>query len=352
MKNAKISIVVPIYNVEKYLGQCIESLIAQNYLDLEIILVNDGSTDGCLKICKEYEKKDDRIVVVNQPNRGANSARNAGMKKATGDWICFIDGDDWVDGNLCNEVSTFFNNNIDILFYNTREHLNNNVREYKRGNDSFMLREQDFMEMQYATLNRLGKYKYNYEVIDSVNVIDKVYRLEFLRENGLFFDETLPKLQDLLFNLNVYNYAKNGIYIGKTLYNYRIHEESVSKRFQKDLIKKYDAINLALERFVLEKSDEQLLKAYAERISTNIRTCVVRCICNPKNPASFIERRELFRNILEKEPYKREIKKCDLKQFPLQERIISWMIRNKLFFGCEIICNIYYLKEVKTLCRK
>jgi glycosyltransferase EpsH len=342
MQKEKISIVVPIYNVEKYLVKCIESLSSQNYQNLEIILVNDGSTDGCTEICREYEKRDKRIVVIDQCNRGANAARNAGIKKATGKWIGFVDGDDWVDEHLCVEVSSFLDDDIDILFYNTREHEGANIKEFHRGTDVFAIDEDDFVEMQYATLNRLGNYKFNYSVIDSVNVIDKLYRTEFLREHNLLFDETLPKLQDLLFNLYVYDVAKCGLYIGKTLYNYRVHEESVSKRFQKDLISKYDIINVAICNFMHGKEDDKLRKAYNERISTNLRTCIIRCICNPKNPNSYFERKRIFKNLIEREPYKNAIKQCDLQQFTIQERMISWMIKKRMFFCCELLCGLYY----------
>ena len=96
MKN-KVSVVVPIYNVEKYLPKCIETIQTQSYENLEIILVNDGSTDSCLKICEKYKKDDERIIIVNKKNGGLSDARNYGIEKATGKWITFIDSDDYVE---------------------------------------------------------------------------------------------------------------------------------------------------------------------------------------------------------------------------------------------------------------
>ncbi len=96
MKQGKISIIVPVYNVEKYLRRCVDSLLNQTYRNLEIILVNDGSTDSSLQICNEYAQKDARIVVLNKPNGGLSSARNAGLEAATGDYIGFVDSDDYV----------------------------------------------------------------------------------------------------------------------------------------------------------------------------------------------------------------------------------------------------------------
>lgn len=98
-ENPLITIVVPIYNVERFLRPCIESILGQTYKNLEIILVDDGSTDSCGKICDKYEKIDSRILVIHQENKGLSEARNAGIDAATGEYIAFIDSDDYVRGN-------------------------------------------------------------------------------------------------------------------------------------------------------------------------------------------------------------------------------------------------------------
>lgn len=94
---ALISVIVPIYNVEKYLEKCLKSIVNQSYNNLEIILVNDGSTDGCLDIIEKYKKLDDRIKVINKKNGGLSDARNCGMKVANGDYVAFIDSDDFLE---------------------------------------------------------------------------------------------------------------------------------------------------------------------------------------------------------------------------------------------------------------
>lgn len=122
-----ISIIVPIYNVKDYLDRCIESIINQTYNKLEIILVNDGSTDGCKEICEKYKKNDDRIIIINKLNGGLSSARNAALDIMKGKYICFIDSDDWVDSEY---VETLYKN---ITKYNTKicsygkEKINNNI---------------------------------------------------------------------------------------------------------------------------------------------------------------------------------------------------------------------------------
>ena len=100
MKKEKISIIVPIYNVEKYLDRCIESIVGQTYKNLEIILIDDGSPDNCPQMCDEWAKKDDRIKVVHKENGGVSLARNKGMDIATGTYIGFVDSDDYIDKNM------------------------------------------------------------------------------------------------------------------------------------------------------------------------------------------------------------------------------------------------------------
>ena len=100
MNNSLVSVIVPIYNVEKYLPRCVESIINQEYKNLEIILVDDGSPDNSPQICDEYAKKDTRIKVIHKENGGLSDARNAGMKMATGEYVSFIDSDDWIDSKF------------------------------------------------------------------------------------------------------------------------------------------------------------------------------------------------------------------------------------------------------------
>ena len=106
-----ISIIVPIYNVEKYLPQCVESLINQNYRDIEIILVDDGSPDKCPEICDAYARKDDRICVIHKQNGGESSARNAGLRASTGEYIGFVDPDDWVAPEMYEKMLQAINEN-------------------------------------------------------------------------------------------------------------------------------------------------------------------------------------------------------------------------------------------------
>ncbi len=125
---AKVSVIVPVYNVEKYLEECIESLINQTLTDIEIICINDGSTDNSLKILEELQKKDNRIKIINQKNSGVSSARNNGIENATGEYIGFVDSDDWIDSDYYEKL------------YNTAKKYNSDIAAgdmYRRNKKRF-----------------------------------------------------------------------------------------------------------------------------------------------------------------------------------------------------------------------
>lgn len=126
---AKISIIVPVYKVERYLDKCIQSIVNQTYTNLEIILVNDGSPDRCPEICDEWSRKDSRIQVLHQKNAGVSAARNAGIRMAQGEYLYFVDGDDWIVPTLCERVMRIFteHDGVDIVTFDCVKITENGV---------------------------------------------------------------------------------------------------------------------------------------------------------------------------------------------------------------------------------
>lgn len=110
-----ISIIVPVYNTEKYLRRCINSILAQTYVDYELLLVNDGSTDGSGNICDEYAKNDSRVRVFHKTNGGVSSARNVGLEEAQGEWVTFVDSDDWIDEHFLMKMSENISSEVDVI---------------------------------------------------------------------------------------------------------------------------------------------------------------------------------------------------------------------------------------------
>lgn len=220
--NEKVSIIIPIYKVEKYIRRCIESIITQTYYNLEIILVDDGSPDNCPRICDDYAKKDHRIKVIHKQNGGLSDARNAGLKIFSGDYIYFLDGDDYVEKTLIekalgNAIATA--SDLVIFNYYKVDELDNLLAtsDFKIGKYEIG----DHNRIDYI-VNILTKYKTGWEAWN------RLYKADLIRKNNLlFWDNKLIFAEDFGFSLYFSLYASKITCISDVLYYYVIRENSI-----------------------------------------------------------------------------------------------------------------------------
>lgn len=211
----KISFIVPVYNVEKYLIECLESLINQTYEDIEIIAVNDGSTDGSLVILEKYACKDKRIRIINQKNYGLSAARNTGMMYASGDYIFFVDSDDYISLDsariLYDNISCFSPENYpDIIFFSIYTLKNGILSEVKYSCDKKELTN------GIETLEFLIKNK-----MLNASVSSKVFRSKFLIDNSIRFIEGI-RYEDMYYTIKSLILSKKDLSISDRLYVYRL----------------------------------------------------------------------------------------------------------------------------------
>lgn len=231
MLNNKVSIIVPVYNVELYLEECIDSVINQTYENLEIIIVDDGSTDNSGMICDAYENKDERITVIHKENGGLSAARNTGLRIATGEYVYFLDSDDYIEKNAMSDLMEIFEQEkVDVVFFDayvfyTDCEPDDNVNSYKR-------------KKRYTSLNGkdiLVKLLENDEYRTPVQLY--MYKAEFLNRNNLEFYEGIIH-EDELFSFQVFNADGIVAHCHKSLYARRIRPASImtasasSKRFK------------------------------------------------------------------------------------------------------------------------
>lgn len=209
----KISIIIPVYNAGKYIEQCINSIINQNLYEIEAIFVDDGSTDNSLNILNTYAQKDNRIVIISQKNSGVSVARNSGLEVAQGEYIMFIDSDDWLESNCLLQIyNAIKDKNLDILAFRHVCCLDN-----KRRSGNF------FDLKNYSTNTDMFK------IIPFLFVIwNKIYKREFLKKNNIAFPKDLKYAEDGVFNLECL-YAQPKFSIDYTLgYNYRCLREGAA----------------------------------------------------------------------------------------------------------------------------
>lgn len=221
----KVSIIVPVYNVENYLYDTIESILSQTYTDIEIILIDDNSKDNSLKICKEYEKKDSRIKVVkNKKNEGVSYTRNRGIDIATGKYIVFIDSDDTVDKNYVFEL---INANKENLYDLVAVNFKNIFMENNKKNNNLI----KYNMINTNLLN--GKFFDDYYYIKSVLTAPwgKLFKRKIIERNNIRFPIGINSAEDYIFNMQYYRFIKQYKFINLYLYNYfHRKNESLSKQ--------------------------------------------------------------------------------------------------------------------------
>lgn len=208
-----ISIVIPVYNSEQYIFQCIESVIKQRFKDFEIILVNDGSNDNSLIICKQWSKTDPRIKIIDKENGGVSSARNAGLKEAKGDWIIFIDSDDWINFEY---LSTLINA---LDHYSIYVDWVTSGITYHYANGSVKKEVPKKLGL-YITESHNGLLTITSQTLVT-SPVGKLYRTSIIKNNKLFFDPRLSFGEDRDFNLRYISYCKNCLITSYNGYNYR-----------------------------------------------------------------------------------------------------------------------------------
>lgn len=249
-----ISVIVPIYNTEKYLKRCLESLINQDYKNLQIILVNDGSTDNSLKICNEYKNKDNRIVVIDKKHTGVSHTRNVGIENASGSYIGFVDSDDYIDNNM------FKNLMIGIEKYNADISMCD-LRETKNETDKNKSCKVQYIEM--SKKQALEQLLYDKNIGNYMTV--KLFK------KALFEDLKFPigKLyEDISIAYKLFSKANNLVYIPIPMYHYYQRSESIVNNITRESIKEY--LRAIFERYYDLRTTAKELNLYSVYSIVNI----------------------------------------------------------------------------------
>lgn len=255
------SIIVPIYNVEKYIHKCINSILEQTFKDFELILVNDGSPDKCGEICDNYQRKDNRIRVIHKSNGGLVSARNAGVEVAQGKYIGYVDGDDWVEKEWLKTLNSIIEKyKPDIVSYNAYKSCNGKDIKLNTSNFIGYYGEKDIKDkiIPYMLYDERQSF-YSFGILPAVwaNVIKR----EILKKN-VCKNEKITFGEDAACTYNFILDAKSYVGIEENLYYYRQNRESMTKAYDKfrferlDYLFKYLEENLKLKNQDLNKQYE------------------------------------------------------------------------------------------------
>lgn len=325
----KISIIIPIYNMEQFLGRCLDSIVNQSHASLEIILVNDGSTDSSGDTCDTYAQKDNRIKVIHQINGGVSSARNAGLDAATGDYISFVDPDDYIELNTYETLIPYLDNNsIDILRFNANrkgEILNWLPFKGEYSGDRFE---------QEVVLSMIGSEKFGGMFILGVLWIH-LFKKELIEQNHIRFNKDLRRCEDRLFTITSMLHAERMFFIDDVLYHYQVNDESLSNRYdpirwQQELIfldnLKKEYTQTKSDSFIRE-ADQRIKNDYVLRAVTSINN---EYFTNNNN--SFWQRYKNIQAIVNNTHTKLSIKDIQKEKSGLKGTLILGMIKYRLTF--------------------
>lgn len=331
--NDKISIVVPIYKVpQDLLKKSIENCINQTYKNIEIILVDDESPDDCGKICDEYAKTDARIKVIHQKNKGLSGARNSGVENSTGNWIMFLDGDDYIDVETCEIlINSLPNEEIDIVCFGyRRESKNNNSIFELKGIEEKLYVGQECKYLQEKVLDFNAHFSSAY---------CKLMKREYIFNNNIFHNEVLKQgAEGIEFNIRLFEKADKVLVLKKYLYHYIYNEESISNKHNEKnhyfVLSCFDVI-----KEFIEKSDnkEKLLEALYNRMLYVIVTTAVSGYFSKGNVEAYGIKKKKFKEYLQYPLVKETLKKAKCNRLDIKRRCIIYLIKYKIFLFLNIL---------------
>ena len=255
----KISIIIPVYNAEKFLNKCLDSVVNQTYKNIEIICVNDGSKDDSLKILREYQKKDSRIIIIDKKNEGVSEARNVGIRKSTGEYITFIDSDDWIELNTIEILyNALLKEDVDVVrgnyFTNSSyEKVENSGKLYELENKKVLTSDDDFIE---KVINKLLNGR-----LPCYTVLLLIKKEKLLKTN--LFDKGIVYMEDTIFYNKLMNEIESIYFLQMPTYHYLINQESCTKSSEYYVRNMYNL--LEVHKLIVKNINDDKFKEKEER---------------------------------------------------------------------------------------
>ena len=330
--NLLCSIILPVYNVDRFLGNCLESIIVQTYDNLEIIVVVDGSTDNSFSIAKKYTEKDSRINVVWQENAGSGPARNNGLLHAHGEFIFFVDPDDWIAKDYVEKMlDVCIQNNADLVLSTPiKSYFNKHLEKCKEKRsrlDDVIIDGVNEVRLLHAQLWEKG-------LLSAPHC--KVYRNSIIRNNNLMFP-SFRRSQDIAFNIDYYNFTKKIIQTSYTGYYYRILFEEACKKYKRDYIVIVKAIAEKLHKLYSDWGVNMEKEKLYRNLYGGVYGLVEACIAKNEEFLSILEDEAIRTIVLDAAPPTKNLK------------IVKELIRKRKYLILKWYVKIVY--QFKLICR-
>lgn len=290
----KLSIIVPVYNSEKYLHRCVDSILKQTYQDFELLLIDDGSSDDSAKIIANYEEQDSRVKGIYQENHGVSVARNTGMRLAKGEYLMFVDSDDYLINSL---DALFMTNDLADLTVMSTE-----IGSHRNLNDDEFFDGDELIKAQVKMITDPTRY---------MTVWGKLFNTEIIKANGIRFNSQLRVAEDGDFMLQYLLHIASLRFTKHCCYHYSVESESVMSRFDN---KKDDYLKAMLEsQLVIDSAPAELQKAFATYVMIHFIIIMVHETFASQNPLKYGQRIRQLTELLAEPVFKEALAQIKLK---------------------------------------
>lgn len=336
-----ISIIVPIYNAEVFLKQCLDSIIRQTYGDFEVLCVDDNSKDNSLEILQEYKMKDERIRIFHKENEGVSEARNLALQQIRGKFVLFVDSDDWIEPNTCEiAIKAADSQNADVVIWPYIRELESESREKRIFDHDIIFDEND---AKYRLHRRMvGIYGNELKAPENADALctvwGKLYRTDIIVKNKIFFEDIreIGTYEDGLFNLNYFRYVSRAVYCNRYLYHYRrSNSNTITNIYNPDLSVQWNKLFNIMEMYIRDnRMDDTYEQALKNRISLSLIQLGINAIL--KDGPIDVKVRDI-RNILQGERYRKSIETLCMNYFPLYWKIFFKLAKHRCAVGVYIL---------------
>lgn len=328
----KVSIIVPVYKVEPYLKRCVDSLTNQTLKDIEIILVDDGSPDNCPKMCDEFAQLDSRIKVVHKQNGGLSSARNAGIEVATGDYLGYIDSDDYAELDMFERLyNCAIQNDVDFVMADYFRVSDGQKREKLLDIREGLYTKQDIVNEIFPMLIMRETVDYG----PLLSVCHCLYKSDFVKSNNLYFDEEIKWSEDCIYSAMLGYLASSFYYLkGECVYNYIQNTGTISTSYKPLSWQVYCLMNQKLREFFENKTDFN----FSRQLDLHILyfACSVFSQLKYSN-YTFWQKYKVRKTVLNTPSFIRTMKGFKLPNVNIKLKVFLWLMKNRFSLIVSLI---------------
>jgi len=343
MNDPLITIIIPVYNAKEYLNFCVDSILRQTYRHIEIILVDDGSTDGSSFLCDEISSKNGIVRVHHQGNLGVSSARNKGIDLAKGDYVTFLDADDWIDSNACEVFANALKSiDYDLFCYSAVYHGNKDLRSYLFSGDIELMSTSQKKELHCKTMVPSAPwYEYKCNTRFAGSVWGKIYKTEILIENNLQFSPQTIISEDVLFNVQGLDFFEKIGYTTKTFYHYQIHSSSAQNRYRRNSMKYFDFVVDEIQNWLIRTNKNLQYRDCANSLFIHyLFGALKEDFFHKDNPDRILARSEL-QCVLSQEKYQNILSASPRDLFSMPEKFLISLLQLRLVVVVEYLLLMY-----------